>query len=199
MLAPDRLGEGVLGDRMLGCRMGPRGLNGSTDAKVRLLVGGSPNPARVATRKPRHCHLHSPNLHLQLQLPKFPYRIHIFTHRHTYRQPKLFAVEMSDILQDGKRPHPEDAAEPAAKRQRELSPSKDGSATPGVATDVPPAVSRLGLRPQLPELPASLEIATGVKADLSSQKGFVGEPEVGIVAYLGNASYTGIRGVIKQR
>lgn len=105
---------------------------------------------------------------------------------------------MPDTVQDGKRPLPEDAAEPAAKRQRESSLLEEGCAPPArEPVDAP--VSRLGLKPQLPELPASLEVATGFKADLSSQSGFVGEPEVGIIAYLGDASYTGIQGVIKQR
>lgn len=60
-------------------------------------------------------------------------------------------------------------------------------------------MSRLGLKPQPPVLPASLELATGTKADLSARKGFVGEPEVGILSYLGDPAYPGIQGVIKQR
>ena len=64
---------------------------------------------------------------------------------------------------------------------------------------IPNPVSRLGLKPQLPELPASLELVTGVKTDLRARKGFVGQEDVGIVGYAGKADVHGIRGVIKQR
>ena len=59
--------------------------------------------------------------------------------------------------------------------------------------------SRLGLKPTIPVLPPSLELVTGVKADLRARKGFIGEEEVGIIGYAGPSGVKGIRGVIKQR
>jgi tRNA pseudouridine13 synthase len=105
---------------------------------------------------------------------------------------------MSETAQQGKRPHPDDGGEPAPKRSRAASQEGNTSAIQSPVETIQP-VSRLGLKPQPPVLPASLELATGTKADLSARKGFVGEPEVGILAYLGDPDYTGIQGVIKQR
>ncbi|BEI86130.1 hypothetical protein CcaverHIS002_0604170 [Cutaneotrichosporon cavernicola] len=107
---------------------------------------------------------------------------------------------MSGVPQEGKRPHPEDIGEPEPKRARATSLLNESSA-PVIDSPREGAhpVSRLSLKPQPPVLPASLELATGSKADLSAKKGFVGEPEVGILAYLGDPHYTGIQGVIKQR
>lgn len=102
-----------------------------------------------------------------------------------------------------KRPRSEEvstAAEPEAKRPREADNGpRDASAFTNLPSDVPPAVSRLGLKPQLPVLPSSLKLATGKEADLSERMGFVGEEEVGIIGYLGNPQLAGIHGVIKQR
>lgn len=63
----------------------------------------------------------------------------------------------------------------------------------------PEAVSRLGLKPALPIMPPSLELVTGVKADLRARKGFVGQEEVGIIGYAGDPAFKGVKGVIKQR
>ena len=60
-------------------------------------------------------------------------------------------------------------------------------------------VSRLGMKPELPKLPASLELVRGFKVDLAARKGFVGEEEVGIIGYAGPSDVKGIKGVIKQR
>ena len=65
--------------------------------------------------------------------------------------------------------------------------------------DQPTPFSRLGLKPTLPELPPSLELVTGVKTDLRSRKGFVGQEEVGIIGYAGPSAFKGVKGVIKQR
>lgn len=111
-----------------------------------------------------------------------------------------FVVGMSEHSGDGKRSRSDDVDEPTAKRLREsASQEVVGTSLANLPADAAPPFSRLGLKPQAPALPKSLEVATGVKADLSSRKGFVGEPEVGIIAYLGDSSYTGIQGVIKQR
>jgi hypothetical protein len=40
---------------------------------------------------------------------------------------------------------------------------------------------------------------TGKKADLSLTGGFVGEAEVGIIGYVGDSAFSGVKGVIKQR
>lgn len=64
---------------------------------------------------------------------------------------------------------------------------------------VPEVVSRMGLKPTLPIMPASLELVTGVKTDLRARKGFVGQEEVGIIGYAGNPDFKGVKGVIKQR
>lgn len=63
----------------------------------------------------------------------------------------------------------------------------------------PFAVSKMGLRPTLPEMPPSLELVTGVKADMAAKNGLVGEAEVGIRGYAGEAGLSGLKGVIKQR
>jgi tRNA pseudouridine13 synthase len=63
----------------------------------------------------------------------------------------------------------------------------------------PYPVSRLGLKPVLPGMPPSLELVTGVKADLRARKGMVGQEEVGIIGYAGPEELRGVRGVIKQR
>ena len=65
--------------------------------------------------------------------------------------------------------------------------------------DHPVPVSRLGLKPILPDLPPSLELVTGVKTDLRARKGFVGQEEVGIIGYAGPSELKGLKGVIKQR
>lgn len=111
-------------------------------------------------------------------------------------------MSSSDIA-DPKRPRAEDsdsAVPPAAKRSREsandLAPSTSYTHLPNEA---PPAVSRLGLKPLLPILPSSLKIVTGIEPDLSERKGFVGEQEVGIIGYLGDPTFSGVQGVIKQR
>lgn len=57
----------------------------------------------------------------------------------------------------------------------------------------------MGLKPILPVMPPSLELVTGVKADLRVRKGFVGQEEVGILGYAGDPAFKGVRGVIKQR
>lgn len=106
---------------------------------------------------------------------------------------------MSDA--DGKRPRQDDGHGPDPKRPRESAPAS-GNATPtltNLPSDVEPAVSRLGLKPQLPELPPSLELVTGSKPDLAARQGFVGEADVGIIGYVGDASFQGVQGVIKQR
>jgi hypothetical protein len=64
---------------------------------------------------------------------------------------------------------------------------------------IPIVVSRMGLKPELPVMPASLELVTGVKADLRVRKGFVGQEEVGILGYAGDPAFKGVKGVIKQR
>lgn len=110
------------------------------------------------------------------------------------------AADHSDNAPDGKRSRQEDGAEPEMKRARQSSPDPDG--TPSftrLPADVPPAVSRLGLKPLLPQLPPSLELVTGSKVDLSSRRGFVGEAEVGILGYIGDPAFEGVRGVFKQR
>ncbi|WVF66366.1 hypothetical protein IAT40_001106 [Kwoniella sp. CBS 6097] len=63
---------------------------------------------------------------------------------------------------------------------------------------LPEPVSRLGLKPAIPILPPSLEVANGYKTDLTERKGFVGESECGIRGFAGVGN-RGIRGVIKQR
>jgi len=69
---------------------------------------------------------------------------------------------------------------------------------PGNET-IPAVVSKMGLKPILPVMPPSLELVTGVKADLRVRKGFVGQEEVGILGYAGDPAFKGVRGVIKQR
>lgn len=79
----------------------------------------------------------------------------------------------------------------------DLSQTINGSST--VKPSDPAPVSRLGLKPVLPELPPSLELITGVKTDLRARDGLVGEEHVGIMGYAGEGAFGGIRGVIKQR
>jgi hypothetical protein len=69
---------------------------------------------------------------------------------------------------------------------------------PGNET-IAPVISKMGLKPILPVMPPSLELVTGVKADLRVRKGFVGQEEVGILGYAGDPDFKGVRGVIKQR
>ncbi len=80
-----------------------------------------------------------------------------------------------------------------------IPPSDDHTLTRPAYHDHPAPVSRLGLKPALPELPPSLELVTGVKTDLRARKGFVGQEEVGIIGYAGPAELKGVEGVIKQR
>lgn len=63
----------------------------------------------------------------------------------------------------------------------------------------PAVISKKGLKPVLPVMPPSLELVTGVKADLRARKGFVGQEEVGIFGYAGDPNFKGVKGVIKQR
>lgn len=65
--------------------------------------------------------------------------------------------------------------------------------------DLPKPISRLGLKPIMPTMPASLEVVTGVKTDMREKKGFVGQEEVGIIGYAGMKGSKGVKGVIKQR
>jgi tRNA pseudouridine13 synthase len=102
------------------------------------------------------------------------------------------ATDVPDV--DSKRPRQEDDIGPPSKKQRE-----EPTTFTRLPSDVSPAVSRLGLKPLLPTLPASLELITGTKADLSATNGFVGEAEVGIIGYVGDASFSGVKGIIKQR
>ena len=64
---------------------------------------------------------------------------------------------------------------------------------------LPMPVSRLGLKPKMPDLPPSLELMTGITPESVGRKGFVGEHEVGIIGYAGPKDVKGVRGVIKQR
>lgn len=64
---------------------------------------------------------------------------------------------------------------------------------------LPLPVSRLGLKPKLPELPPSLELVTGAGATQFNGQGYIGEKEVGIIGYIGPKDIPGVRGVIKQR
>lgn len=103
---------------------------------------------------------------------------------------------------DGKRERQEEGEQPDAKRIRESTSASEPAVLANLTrlpSDVPPAVSRLGLKPQLPEMPPSLELVTGVKTDLSARLGFVGETEVGIIGYIGDPHFAGVQGVIKQR
>ena len=63
----------------------------------------------------------------------------------------------------------------------------------------PEIISKKGLKPVIPIMPPSLELVTGVKADLRARKGFVGQEEVGIIGYAGDPAFKGVKGVIKQR
>lgn len=64
---------------------------------------------------------------------------------------------------------------------------------------LPLPVSRLGLKPKLPELPPSLEMVTGATRTEFNGQGYIGEKEVGIIGYIGPKDVAGVRGVIKQR
>jgi tRNA pseudouridine13 synthase len=110
----------------------------------------------------------------------------------------------------------QEALDETAKRARldpELQPETTPTTTMEQNTDMPltypharpnneqePAViSKMGLKPALPIMPPSLELITGVKADLRARKGFVGQEEVGIMGYAGDPAFKGVNGVIKQR
>jgi hypothetical protein len=56
----------------------------------------------------------------------------------------------------------------------------------------------MGLEPTIPIMPPSLELITGVKADLRASKGHIGQEEVGIIGYVGGGMEA-VSGVIKQR
>jgi hypothetical protein len=65
---------------------------------------------------------------------------------------------------------------------------------------LPMPVSRLGLKPVIPDLPPSLAIVMGVQPDdMKARRGLVGQEEVGIIGYAGPKELKGVRGVIKQR
>ena len=64
---------------------------------------------------------------------------------------------------------------------------------------LPIPVSRLGLKPKLPDLPPSLELVTGILADGSLRNSFVGEKDVGIIGFAGPKHNRGVKGIIKQR
>ena len=64
---------------------------------------------------------------------------------------------------------------------------------------LPVPVSKMGLKPAMPDLPPSLALITGITPDFIARKGFVGEQEVGIIGYAGPKDVKGVRGVIKQR
>lgn len=107
---------------------------------------------------------------------------------------------------EAKRPREEQDTDRPVKKARDDAPPahQDGpSATPAHLTrppsGVPPAVSRLGLKPKVPELPPSLQFVTGKAVDLEARRGFIGEPEVGIINFAGNPDFKGVKGVIKQR
>jgi len=95
---------------------------------------------------------------------------------------------------DAKRPRQEEDAGPEPKKARD-----DTATFTRLPSNVPAAVSRLGLKPQLAELPPSLELVTGKKTDLAATRGFVGEEQVGIIGYVGDSNFAGVQGIIKQR
>jgi len=113
----------------------------------------------------------------------------------------LSPVESKDIDGNTKR----------AKLDPELQPETAPAPAPATETPltyphtrpgnevIPPVISKMGLKPILPVMPPSLELVTGVKADLRARKGFVGQEEVGILGYAGDPAFKGVRGVIKQR
>lgn len=106
-----------------------------------------------------------------------------------------------------------EVAAPGATSESSAEINQDGSGTttngnsttasiiipPKLDNVLPMPVSRLGLKPVLPTLPASLELVRGVKTDLEAQQGFVGQEHVGIIGYAGPSNVKGIKGVIKQR
>jgi tRNA pseudouridine13 synthase len=114
---------------------------------------------------------------------------------------ELSPVDSKDIDENTKR----------AKLDPELQPETASALTPSTETPltyphtrpgnevIPPVISKMGLKPILPVMPPSLELITGVKADLRARKGFVGQEEVGILGYAGDPAFKGVRGVIKQR
>lgn len=63
---------------------------------------------------------------------------------------------------------------------------------------LPQPISKMGLEPAIPVMPPSLELITGVKADLRASKGHIGQEEVGIIGYVGG-NLAALQGVIKQR
>jgi len=113
----------------------------------------------------------------------------------------LSPVESKDIDENIKRTkldpelQPETAPAPAPATETPLT---YPHTRPGNEV-IPPVISKMGLKPILPVMPPSLELVTGVKADLRARKGFVGQEEVGILGYAGDPAFKGVRGVIKQR
>lgn len=113
----------------------------------------------------------------------------------------LSPVESKDIDENIKRTkldpelQPETASAPAPATETPLT---YPHTRPGNEV-IPPVISKMGLKPILPVMPPSLELVTGVKADLRARKGFVGQEEVGILGYAGDLAFKGVRGVIKQR
>jgi len=94
-----------------------------------------------------------------------------------------------------------DVQSEAAVQPAEQSETVDTAPTRRVLhpNPLPLPVSRLGLKPKMPELPPSLELMTGITSESVGRKGFVGEHEVGIIGYAGPKDVKGVRGVIKQR
>lgn len=86
------------------------------------------------------------------------------------------------------------------KRQKTTDTSAGAEAKtrlrPGNET-LPAPVSKMGLVPAIPTMPPSLELVTGVKADLRASSGHIGQEEVGVIGYVGNGMP--VNGVIKQR
>ncbi|KAL7420189.1 multisubstrate pseudouridine synthase 7 [Cryptotrichosporon argae] len=96
---------------------------------------------------------------------------------------------------------PSDRAAPAAHGTTDADPAPDARVAPYHApAEWTPVVSKVGLLPVIPTLPASLEVATGASAvpGLEARRGFVCEADVGILRYVGG-DVQGVQGVIKQR
>jgi tRNA pseudouridine13 synthase len=116
---------------------------------------------------------------------------------------ELSPVDSKDIDENTKRAkldpelQPETAPAPTQTQTTE-TPLTYPHTRPGNEV-IPPVISKMGLKPILPVMPPSLELVTGVKADLRARKGFVGQEEVGILGYAGDPAFKGVRGVIKQR
>ncbi|WVO13555.1 hypothetical protein L204_101176 [Cryptococcus depauperatus] len=118
------------------------------------------------------------------------------------------ADEETTELEDIKRPRMEDASPIACPS---ISDPQAAVPSPGLVSNnpsltdhlnaphrrLPNPVSKLGLKPAIPELPPSLRMVTGVEADMVGRRGFVGEEECGIRGFVGKVK--GVRGVIKQR